>query len=1404
MGDHVAPKVTPLIRLPLGPRPRATAAIQGADPFFEEKRRGNGKIEVADVGERRPCHCTSRGGLLGSAQHRARRRPKSLRDLPAASFTQGELKSAASDHLITDQDPSVGADEAWGKLRQGARNVAGVSWQIEVTTYLLVMGRVGFLAFRHFTPEGIEDVDCRDADGLITYVQMKELAGGRGRMTASRIASAVAHAYQHAAGRPIVIVTDGELGSELTFTGWEVDMEADASPGVKDVKQHLVLSGISEGEAEAQLGKTFLVRLPWDLRPVTEKLLVDGLGTPPAVSGLTVSRLYGLVALASADQRTTTMHTARTITAGDVDTVLAETQSTIDLDGLDEAIAAGICVPASYVMESKLTSGQFFLGADGAPGLIAAGLDVVRPLEMQAILEGFTSHRYSLLLGPSGAGKSVLLWRSARDVLPGASVLRVLKVMTADDVELLVRHVTLQRPSRTAPIVVAVDNLGRPHVGAWPDAVRRLREIPWVFLLGAARSEDFSPRLVAGGAAVVELKLDAATAYDVAKAVQDAGIELHMDPEEARDRAEGLLMEYLALLTAGRRFRDVIAEQVEMLRDSNRRVERALARWVTAAHALGLGLEAEALPGLLNEREDVVGDALGRLRGEHVILKAGTEWRGLHELRSATISELLHNSPPPTLAQTLSQVAEVVAMPLAGWFLRRVAEQVPQAVGSLAGCIGRRLASVEDALVVASTLEGAERADSVIYAAQSLPLLREQADSNLTVHDIVLFTYGIGNQELFAEPMGIPTFDKTMERMSQIADRIGPRPAKAAKAVGRMITGSELLRLASGEQPEIVARLMEACLDVVNITETEALEIYAGLPTPSNPDEADIHGRIIDSLAVLAGLDHAQVAACFGDVDSRANMLTCTEPWALSVAVSKSGDGTTVSAIVLCPGSAPDQSRSLAWDTGRKDDDDLVHNQAMRIAQRLADGCPEADVVEIRTLSPSGIPYVVADHEPGYKRLKREVFKRRESVRRAVSYQAAVRRLDASSSWTDLVREQVRIAFELTRLLEESHNRLALTDNAARRLEWTSSVAEVGRSIKALKARPVAVAVDPGVSHAQTDQDERNHDPITRAFGLIAGVLEDLPGQSIPTGIALNIQKALTALVEAQREGLPTLGSLGSPLPPTLTVALLRLLNLQRAVAVSSAAARLIRASPRSVEQAISQAVEEARVRESDLLKEVLSGTYGYALIRVPSPDPAANTVDGCDIVLMADLSVFDDLLVDLQNAKEELRDGLTARVYVVATHEEKLLPLAFQLMTHIAVDLVPMPPETRILLFEAAGLTPEPKPLAEDFAALLQDLAGRSYAAALHHMRDGSWPAVSSKANIDSGEYLARNIPDDHPIADHLVELCKQVLAEEEGLRPPGQLAGVLNQTLSGEQPDSDQMRLLHIVSMASFLSLQ
>jgi hypothetical protein len=66
----------------------------------------------------------------------------------------------------------------WNDLRQGARNVAGVTWQVNVCVYLLIAAFARELPFVRITPEGYEDADCEHADGAHTFAQMKEVDGG--------------------------------------------------------------------------------------------------------------------------------------------------------------------------------------------------------------------------------------------------------------------------------------------------------------------------------------------------------------------------------------------------------------------------------------------------------------------------------------------------------------------------------------------------------------------------------------------------------------------------------------------------------------------------------------------------------------------------------------------------------------------------------------------------------------------------------------------------------------------------------------------------------------------------------------------------------------------------------------------------------------------------------------------------------------------------------------------------------------------------------------------------------------------------------------------------------------------------------------------------------------------------
>src|SRR5829696_2000723 len=72
-------------------------------------------------------------------------------------------------------------DVLWASLRQGARNVAGVTFQVAVTADLLVAGRArppNFPRIARVVPEGFEDIDCVLQDDRRLLVQTKERGPG--------------------------------------------------------------------------------------------------------------------------------------------------------------------------------------------------------------------------------------------------------------------------------------------------------------------------------------------------------------------------------------------------------------------------------------------------------------------------------------------------------------------------------------------------------------------------------------------------------------------------------------------------------------------------------------------------------------------------------------------------------------------------------------------------------------------------------------------------------------------------------------------------------------------------------------------------------------------------------------------------------------------------------------------------------------------------------------------------------------------------------------------------------------------------------------------------------------------------------------------------------------------------
>lgn len=1325
------------------------------------------------------------------------------------------------------------AGALWEDLRQGARNVAGVTWQVNVCVYLLIAGFAGELPYIRITPEGYEDADCEAANGARTFVQMKEVDGGLGRLAAAAIAEALAHAEAGARGSVITLITDGSLGSGLSFTGWTGFLSDQQTTGVDDVVSALIDRGYDSDRAKDIVTRSRVVQLPYRVREMSERLLVQATGCHATVSGLAVSRLTEIFAAASAEQRRTHADTARRVRSSDIDTVVGHIQDTVDVRGLDHAQRMGVCAPADFLTPDAVPARTFYLGVDGRPSHVAANLDVVRSVELTACAEGLVAEQSVLIIGPSGSGKSVLAWRAARDLIPAARVLRVRRVATEQDAADLARHVRLMRPSDYAPVLVVADDLGRPATVTWPGAAMALREMPHTYLLGAARAEDFHPSLLVGATRVVLPRLDEATAVEIGSRFHDVGLTQRMDVVEALESSEGLLMEFLALLTTGQRLRQVLAGQVAGLANPDRRLQRDAARLLTAAHTLGLSLRADRLAAAVASAtdQDTVGDALGVLRDEHIIIADGSSWKGLHELRSATITELLHENPPPTIGATWARVVNLVDPGQTGWMLRRVAERAPESLPELVPAVGHLLAeSGHSAADVAKVLEGAERADNTLYVQASTPILRAALPPGLNIETLSMMAYPMRNQSDTWDPIGSDSWDRMVAGVRAVAEQMPLRvnfDTTLAQACAPL-TGEVLERLLGEADIVDAVRLLEAGREHLTVPVPLIRSLIERTPAPHDVVTAMLYSRLI--AASTRHVPAVQYDSTFGTVHDRARAVAAADPWSLEVTIDVAAAKIGVKRLLPVESAMPP---AMDWDIARTNASDILNTETVGCLERLVDACPELKQFEVRTLTALGTSYRIADHEPAHKDMAREAFPARASVRQSVGYRAALRRATASQTWTEVIVEQIELAGELTTLSEQIPLRIKPHDNNRRRSDWRRRLTDLRTRLAAIDPPPMARAAGPALDEAHHDDADRTDDATTRALSNTADAMDRLcPEDASQTprllATAMSLRSAVADLRAALAEGRTVLNHRGSPIPDDLINNLERVANLMAALHADEAAAASIRAADPldSSDEIWARTSDLAAASSKALLDSRLGSMPRVAIQHVLDPDPQTWSLDQRAWLITTAMDDLDAVAETLNGLTEADRDQLGAQTVVLAVgfidpatgadrQEAAATPPAsaearrvsldagFQLGFDSSRPFLPLTRDRATGWAEAGGLTRIPTDPAPP-VAVLGNLIIRSANAALSRMRRLPSPAGSPHRPGRAGDHPA-GVPSaaggfaGDAVAGALRVLESQVAAEEAGTATTA-LAGVALSAAIGGTPTDDEEALLRAIAVLHF----
>ncbi|SFO05160.1 hypothetical protein SAMN05216386_2501 [Nitrosospira briensis] len=457
--------------------------------------------------------------------------------------------------------------------------------------------------------------------------------------------------------------------------------------------------------AKEWLTKTSILIAPSPLENSID-LLVDKLGCAPIAASVYFAAIADRIGCLSDENGTRTPKDFLSFSISDLHREIVRLAETISIEDLHAAIKRGYCEPVDFL--TPFDDPNFYLGTDIQPGHVAAGLLAERPEATTRVLEALEQRRAALITGPSGSGKSGLMWQTARQSRHTIRWFRIRDIATVEHVTELLRLVSTFRATARMPIGFILDDVGRARSSLWDTLASECSIKDNVLILGSLREEDML--LVARRSLTIEIreKPDELLAKRIWAELASSKRTKWTGWREPWELSSGLLLEYTHLLSQGERLSLVLREQVERRVREKRDTELEILRLASVAGRTGAMLDVGLLGGVLSRTESEVSAALWRLIDEHLVCMVPAENRisSLHQIRAKALAELLHETPLPTMAQTVRRAMALVAVSeIEGFVARTIAinSDFADAIISGASDIAARDGSLE---LVAAILRG--------------------------------------------------------------------------------------------------------------------------------------------------------------------------------------------------------------------------------------------------------------------------------------------------------------------------------------------------------------------------------------------------------------------------------------------------------------------------------------------------------------------------------------------------------------------------------------------------------------------------------------------------------------------------------------------------------------------------
>jgi hypothetical protein len=547
----------------------------------------------------------------------------------------------------------------WSKSRAGARAGRGFRYQDIATALLAVQSWAG-ASWQVVIPEGLDDATLHGPMGE-TRVQMKSRHDPRGLFTPGEVADYIEQSAKTLSAddlrrgtarivtmleRPMATIAETGLNRSLADDDDAADIFANLLTGLANDK---------ELEVSELLAAIHIVVVPDPANLIVAEI-VKRADCIDAAGRLVADRLRRLVGALADANFVAPAGAPASLDASDVQALVDDVLKLVDHDAALAAVRAGICEP---VLFTPIVAPDFYEGVDVLPGHVGAGLVFDRSDLTDEISSGLQRRGAALVAGPSGSGKSACAWLSAHASRHAVRWYRVRRV-SLEQVQLLADLAQAIEASPERPVGFVFDDLGRNLGGAW-NALRELVDsAPGLLMLGTVREEDLYLVGDLSGTALVRPALDEDLAMRVCLALRAERELSFVNWREPFERSQGLMLEYVHLLTSGQHLQDTLDQQVRQRLSEQRDDELRVLRAVASVARFGGSVNAARLRARLELTEGAFSRALVRLVDEHAVrISSDGTLTGLHEIRSTGLHFAISKSMPYEPSAMLAELADV-------------------------------------------------------------------------------------------------------------------------------------------------------------------------------------------------------------------------------------------------------------------------------------------------------------------------------------------------------------------------------------------------------------------------------------------------------------------------------------------------------------------------------------------------------------------------------------------------------------------------------------------------------------------------------------------------------------------------------------------------------------------------